>query len=162
MASLSIEPSGQHPQYLAGFAPDVGAGEVTSPMNIDSREQPSAPDPDSAIPAVKSDALAGKLRARMMTLVHNAIFLYRLLRHPRTPWFAKLLLFFPVMYLCSPIQLIPNFIPVIGQMDDVFIIWITMKLARKLVDQTTWQESLDAAAATELPFSKRTVGAMKQ
>jgi uncharacterized membrane protein YkvA (DUF1232 family) len=72
-----------------------------------------------------------------------------------TPWYVKGLLTLPVMYLCSPIQLIPNFIPVLGQMDDVFVIWITKKSARKLVDEQTLQECHDAAAATDFSFTKR-------
>ena len=46
----------------------------------------------------------------------------------------------------------PNFIPVLGQMDDVFVIWITKKFVRKLIDQETWQHCGDMAAATESSF----------
>jgi uncharacterized membrane protein YkvA (DUF1232 family) len=60
------------------------------------------------------------------------------------------------MYLCSPIQLIPNFIPVLGQMDDVLVIWITKKFVRKLIDQKTWQQCDDMAAATEFSFFEAT------
>jgi uncharacterized membrane protein YkvA (DUF1232 family) len=83
------------------------------------------------------------------------VFLYRLLRHPKTRWYARGLLFLPVIYLCSPIQLIPNFIPVLGQMDDVFVIWVTKKVARNLMDENVWRECHSAAAATMLPFSKQ-------
>jgi len=93
-------------------------------------------------------ALAERLRKGTAAFVIDVIFLYRLLRHSETGWLARGLLFFPVIYLCSPIQLIPNFIPVLGQMDDVFVIWITKKIARNLVDEKTWQECLGAAAST--------------
>ena len=48
---------------------------------------------------------------------------YRLvLKHPETPWMAKLLLGLAVGYLLLPFDLIPDFIPIIGQLDDVVII----------------------------------------
>lgn len=104
---------------------------------------------------VKPGAIKGKLRASMEAFVHDIVFLYRLLRHPMTPWYVRGLLALPVMYLCSPIQLIPNFIPILGQMDDVFVIWITKKSARKLVGEQTLQECHDAAEATDFSFTKR-------
>ena len=60
--------------------------------------------------------------------------LYFVFRNPGTRWYARALLFLPLAYLCSPIQLIPNFIPVLGQMDDLFVVWLSMKLVRRLVD----------------------------
>jgi uncharacterized membrane protein YkvA (DUF1232 family) len=55
-----------------------------------------------------------------------------LLRHPKTPWAAKLTAVCALGYLVSPIQLIPSFIPVIGQLDDLAVLFISMKLIRKL------------------------------
>lgn len=55
-----------------------------------------------------------------------------LLRHPQVPWHARLVAGCAVAYLVSPIQLIPTFIPVIGQMDDLLVLFLGMKLLRKL------------------------------
>jgi uncharacterized membrane protein YkvA (DUF1232 family) len=53
-------------------------------------------------------------------------------KHPRTPWHAKVLGVFVVAYALSPIDLIPDFIPVLGYVDDVLLlpglIWLTIKL----------------------------------
>ena len=53
-------------------------------------------------------------------------------RHPDTPWPAKALGAFVVAYALSPIDLIPDFIPVLGYVDDVILlpglIWLTLKL----------------------------------
>ena len=73
--------------------------------------------------------------------------LYFVFRNPGTPWYARALLFFPLAYLCSPIQLIPNFIPVLGQMDDLLVIWLATKMARRLVDPKILQECRERAAA---------------
>lgn len=53
-------------------------------------------------------------------------------KHPATPWFAKALGLFVVAYALSPIDLIPDFIPVLGFVDDALLlpglIWLTVKL----------------------------------
>jgi len=55
---------------------------------------------------------------------------YRLvLKHPQTPWVAKLFLGLAVGYLLLPFDLIPDFIPIIGQLDDVVIIPVLLYLA---------------------------------
>jgi uncharacterized membrane protein YkvA (DUF1232 family) len=106
---------------------------------------------------VKSEGLSDRLSRTTVVLIRDVLFLYRLLRHSKTPWYVKGLLFFPVIYVCSPVQLIPNVIPVIGQLDDFFVIWVTKKFLSRLVDQTTRRECCDLAAAAELPFMKRLV-----
>ena len=53
-------------------------------------------------------------------------------RHPRTPWPAKALGVFVVAYALSPIDLVPDFIPVLGYLDDVLLlpalIWLAIRL----------------------------------
>jgi len=52
--------------------------------------------------------------------------------HPQTPWYAKAMGGLVVAYALSPIDLIPDFIPVLGYLDDVIIlpvlIWLTVRL----------------------------------
>jgi uncharacterized membrane protein YkvA (DUF1232 family) len=57
------------------------------------------------------------------------------LRHPQVPLHAKLVAGCAVLYVFSPIQLIPNFIPIIGQMDDVLVVSLGMKFLRNCVPQ---------------------------
>ena len=55
---------------------------------------------------------------------------YRLvLKHPDTPWIAKIFLGLALGYLLMPFDLIPDFIPIIGQLDEVVIIPILLYLA---------------------------------
>lgn len=49
------------------------------------------------------------------------------------PFRVKVVLFFAVLYLLSPIDLIPDFIPVIGQLDDLILIGLVTKYVRKHV-----------------------------
>jgi uncharacterized membrane protein YkvA (DUF1232 family) len=55
---------------------------------------------------------------------------YRLvLKHPQTPWIAKAFLGLAIGYLLLPFDLIPDFIPVLGQLDDVVIIPVLVYIA---------------------------------
>lgn len=59
-------------------------------------------------------------------------FYQRLYQHPDTPWFARLCLGLAIGYLLLPFDLIPDFIPVIGQLDDMVIIPVLLYVALKL------------------------------
>ncbi len=59
----------------------------------------------------------------------------RALRHPKVPWHVKAVAGCAVLYVFSPIQLIPNFIPIIGQMDDVLVVSLGIKFLKKCVPQ---------------------------
>ncbi|WP_119156191.1 YkvA family protein [Caldimonas tepidiphila] len=71
-------------------------------------------------------------RAWARRIKRDAVTLWFAGRHPRTPWHAKLLGLFVVAYALSPIDLIPDFIPVLGYLDDVLLlpalIWLTVRL----------------------------------
>ncbi|MEI7784151.1 MAG: DUF1232 domain-containing protein [Betaproteobacteria bacterium] len=64
-------------------------------------------------------------------LRREAIALWFAVRHPGTPWLTKLLCAFIVAYALSPIDLIPDFIPVLGLLDEALLlpglIWLAIK-----------------------------------
>ena len=62
--------------------------------------------------------------------------IWRILRHHDAPWAARLVAGCSMAYLVSPIQLIPTFIPVVGQIDDLLVLYVGMKLVRKLMPQS--------------------------
>lgn len=72
---------------------------------------------------------------------------FRVLRHPGTPWRARLVAAATVGYLVSPVQLIPSFIPVIGQMDDVAVLAAGSRLLRRLTPAPILAECHTAPAA---------------
>jgi sulfatase modifying factor 1 len=64
----------------------------------------------------------------------------RALVHPQVPWHAKFVAGCAVLYVVSPIQLIPNFIPIIGQMDDVLVVTLGIKYLKRFVPQSVIEE----------------------
>lgn len=73
------------------------------------------------------------LRQRARALKDQTQVLYLAARHPGTPWYAKLLVAGIVAYAFSPIDLIPDFIPVLGLLDDLLLIPLGLWLAIRLV-----------------------------
>lgn len=73
-----------------------------------------------------------KLKAYAHALKTETYAIYLAARDPRTPWYAKALIFFVVAHTFSPIDLIPDFIPVLGYLDDLIItpggIWLAVRL----------------------------------
>ena len=81
------------------------------------------------------DGRAEKLRTDMVFALRQVHVLTLVLRHPEAPWQAKAAAALAALYVLSPIQLIPTVIPVIGQMDDLFVVWLATKLTRKFTSQ---------------------------
>ena len=75
------------------------------------QERTVALDHNSAMPDFKPAVLEARLRASMVASALDVAVLYRLLRHSNTRWYVKCVLFLPVMYLCSPIQIDPKLYP---------------------------------------------------
>lgn len=74
----------------------------------------------------------GKLDNWARRIKRDGLTLWFAGKHPATPWYAKALGLFVVGYALSPIDLIPDFIPVLGYLDDVLLlpglIWLTIRL----------------------------------
>jgi uncharacterized membrane protein YkvA (DUF1232 family) len=78
-------------------------------------------------------ALLAELKQRARHLKTETFALYLAARDPRTPWYAKLLMAGIVAYAVSPIDLIPDFVPVLGYLDDLILIPAGIALAIRLV-----------------------------
>ncbi|GHU05469.1 hypothetical protein FACS1894158_08370 [Betaproteobacteria bacterium] len=84
--------------------------------------------------------LLEKLKQCARQLKAETFVLYLAARHPDTPWYAKLLVAAIAAYAFSPIDLIPDFIPVVGYLDDLVLIPVGIALAIKLVPPSVLTE----------------------
>jgi uncharacterized membrane protein YkvA (DUF1232 family) len=73
------------------------------------------------------------LARRIVELRAETLALYLAARHPRTPWYAKLVVAAIVAYALSPIDLIPDFVPILGYVDDLLLIPLGIAFAIKLI-----------------------------
>lgn len=74
-----------------------------------------------------------QLKSRARALKREAYALYIAVRDPRVPWYAKVFLGLVVAHTFSPIDLIPDFIPVLGYLDDLIITPLGVALALKMI-----------------------------
>ena len=74
--------------------------------------------------------------------------LYLVARDPRTPWYVKLLVAGIVAYAFSPVDLIPDFIPVIGSLDDIILIPLGIVFVIKLIPGHILAECREEAEKT--------------
>jgi uncharacterized membrane protein YkvA (DUF1232 family) len=108
-------------------------------------------------------SITSDLRTWARRIKRDGVTLWFAGKNPRTPWYAKALGVFVVAYALSPIDLIPDFIPVLGYLDDVLLlpglIWVAIKLlpADVLAECRTQADEWMASKAAK-PTSK--VGAV--
>ena len=84
-----------------------------------------------------------KIRARRLKA--EVLALYLAARHPATPWYAKLLIVAVVAYALSPIDLIPDFIPVLGFLDDLVVLPLGIAIAVKMIPAEVMAECRERA-----------------
>ena len=73
------------------------------------------------------------LRSRARLIKRDVLALYLAARDPRVPWYAKALALVTAAYALSPIDLIPDFIPIIGLLDDLVLIPLAILLCVRLI-----------------------------
>jgi uncharacterized membrane protein YkvA (DUF1232 family) len=73
-------------------------------------------------------------------LKRNTYALYLAARHPGVPVIAKVMAALVAAYALSPIDLIPDFVPVLGYLDDMILLPLGIALAIKLVPEPIWED----------------------
>jgi uncharacterized membrane protein YkvA (DUF1232 family) len=81
-----------------------------------------------------------RLRQWARTVKRDVLILYLAARDPRVPWYAKVVAAGVAAYALSPIDLIPDFIPVLGYLDDVIIVPLGIVLALRLIPPSLLEE----------------------
>jgi uncharacterized membrane protein YkvA (DUF1232 family) len=98
----------------------------------------------------------GRLRDWARAIKRDAVAIWLAGRDPRVPWPVKLLALVVAGYALSPIDLIPDFIPVLGYLDDVLLVPLGILLViRLLPSELLAEHRASAAAIIERPVSRR-------
>lgn len=102
--------------------------------------------------AMKSDLLA-KAKLWAKSLKRDVIALWLAARDPRVPWYAKAVAGMVAAYALSPVDLIPDFVPVLGYLDDIIVVPFGILLAIRLIPLELMAEFRLKAAIREKPTS---------
>ena len=94
-----------------------------------------------------------RLRTWARSLKREVVALWLAARDPRVPWAAKLVAAAVAAYALSPIDLIPDFIPILGLLDDLLLVPLGIWLALRLIPTALMAEFRQAAAGRDRPRS---------
>ncbi|NNC47261.1 MAG: DUF1232 domain-containing protein [Sphingomonas sp.] len=110
---------------------------------------------DCGKPEPERQSTPGRLQRWANSLKRDALILWLAARDPFVPLFAKIVAGLTAAYAFSPIDLIPDFIPVLGLVDDVLIVpaglWLALKMVPKAV---VARLRMEAAGLSERPVSR--------
>lgn len=100
-------------------------------------------------------SVVGRLRGWARGIKRDVHALYLSARDPRVPWYAKAVAIAVAAYALSPIDLIPDFIPVLGYLDDLILVPIGIVIAVRLIPPEVLAEHRAAASdAIALPRNR--------
>jgi len=92
---------------------------------------------------------AKRWRRQAQRLQKEALVFYFVFKHPRVTWFPKWVAACVAAYLLSPVQLIPSYIPVIGFLDDIVVLFLGVKLLRRIIPKDVFAECRQRAEVVE-------------
>ena len=99
------------------------------------------------------------LKEKAGNLKRESYVLYLASKDKRTPWYAKFFALCVLAYLLSPIDLIPDFIPVIGYLDDIIIIPAGIGLVFKMIPKEILEECRHRARKKMFALKARWIAA---
>ena len=99
--------------------------------------------------------MLSKWKEKTRALRHETLALVLAARHPGTPWYAKALALCVLAYALSPIDLIPDPIPVLGQLDDLVLVPLGIALVRWLIPRDVLVECRARADQSMATLSPR-------
>ena len=95
-------------------------------------------------------SMANRLKQWARSIKRDVHALYLASRDPRVPWYAKALGLAVAAYALSPIDLIPDFVPVLGYLDDLIIVPVGIFLVVRLIPPEIMAEHRAAATAADM------------
>ena len=101
-----------------------------------------------------------RLKVWAKSVKRDILALYLASRDPRVPWHAKALAALVAAYALSPIDLIPDFIPVLGYLDDLVVLPLGIKVAIRMIPDDVMADLRKQAEERMLTRPRSTVGAV--
>ena len=98
-------------------------------------------------------ALISKAKEKIASLLVELHTMALVFTDKRTPWYVKIILICLFLYAASPIDIIPDFIPILGMLDDLIIISLGLKLAMKLTPEEVINDCREHAKSTQEELS---------
>ena len=99
--------------------------------------------------------LFGRLKSWARLVRRDILALYSAARYPRVPWYAKAMAMGTAAYALSPIDLIPDFVPLLGYLDDLIVLPVCIVLTVRLIPADVMEELRDEADRRLLESSPR-------
>ncbi len=90
-----------------------------------------------------------KIKNKVRAIKREVIAIYYACRDPKCPWYAKVIAMFVVAYALSPIDLIPDFIPVLGYLDDLILVSFGVAFLLKLIPVDVMEKARERAEKVE-------------
>jgi len=85
------------------------------------------------------------LKEKLKQLKQKTAIIYVAIKSPKTPWYAKAVGAIVICYALSPIDIIPDFIPILGYIDELLLIPLGVLLTMKLIPKNLWYEFQEEA-----------------
>ncbi|MGC2403537.1 MAG: SUMF1/EgtB/PvdO family nonheme iron enzyme [Acidobacteriaceae bacterium] len=133
---LRYRPAARQPQMIDTGMSHIGFRCISRTIEAPLQEEVF----EEAHPEPTKQPSIHKLKTSIREVFRQFKIMRRALVHPQVPWHAKAVAGCAVLYVVSPIQIIPNFIPIIGQMDDVLVVTLGIKYLRRYVPQSVLDE----------------------
>ncbi len=99
-------------------------------------------------------ANVGSWKAAAQRLKEETYALYLAYRDPRGPWYARVFVALLVGYVFSPVDPIPDFIPVVGLLDEMVVVPLGVILARKMIPDEVLAECREKMKEGKKPVSR--------
>ena len=102
-----------------------------------------------------------KIKLKVKQLKKQVIIVYLAYMHKDLEWYKKAFLLLILLYAVSPIDLIPDFIPIIGLLDDMILIPLGIVIAIKIIPKNIWEEcKLNAESDISIDSKYKKIGAV--
>lgn len=100
-------------------------------------------------PKTHKSSLLQKLKQRALGFKRDIWALYYAYRDPRVPWYGKVVIAGVLAYAFSPIDLIPDFVPVLGYLDDLILLPLLVIIALKIIPAPVMTEAREKAISIQ-------------